>query len=77
MDAQDFIDAGNPDGAGQHCIGRDVGVLRKDRDKPYSGRGCDWAAYGLFRGPWEIVMPADGDKPQRSVWSFPLAEVTS
>ncbi|MBX6387033.1 MAG: hypothetical protein IRZ07_29325 [Microbispora sp.] len=29
----------------------------------------DWATYGLFRGPWEIVMP-DG----RSVWSFPLAD---
>ncbi|WP_158920606.1 hypothetical protein [Streptomyces sp. NBRC 109706] len=27
-----------------------------------------WAAYGLFRGPWEIVLP-DG----RSLWGFPLA----
>ncbi len=44
---------------GQECIGR------TDPDK-----GCNWAAYGLFRGPWEIVMP-DG----HSVWGFPLAEV--
>lgn len=52
---------------GQECIGRTLGAL-KDRAEKWTGRGCDWAAYGLFRGPWEIVMP-DG----RSVWSFPLA----
>jgi hypothetical protein len=42
---------------GQECIGRTD-----------PKRGCDWAAYGLIRGPWEIVLP-DG----RSVWGFPLA----
>jgi hypothetical protein len=52
---------------GQECIGRTLGVLAKT-GKKYEGRGCDWAAYGLFRGPWEIVMP-DG----HSAWSFPLA----
>ena len=69
---QDFIDAGSPDSAGQHCIGRNLGVLKKDAK--YAGRGCDWAAYGLFRGPWEIVLPAEGDKPERSAWSFALAD---
>lgn len=52
---------------GQECIGRSLGALAKNGGK-YKGRGCDWAAYGLFRGPWEVVLP-DG----RSVWSFPLA----
>jgi hypothetical protein len=52
---------------GQECIGRTLGVLAKTGGK-YTGRGCDWCAYGLFRGPWEIVMP-DG----RSAWSFPIA----
>lgn len=71
---QDFIDAGKPDAAGQHCIGRELGALTKGK---YDGRGCDWAAYGLFRGPWEIVLPAEGDRPERSVASFALAGVVS
>lgn len=65
--------------AGQDCIGRHLGAL--DRAKHASveayrkagGRGCDWAAYGLFRGPWEIVIPAEGDRPEKSIWGFPLA----
>lgn len=70
---QDFKDAGaSPAQAGQECIGRSLGALKKP--KPTNKRGCDWAAYGLFRGPWEIVLPAEGDKPERSVWGFPLAE---
>jgi len=52
---------------GQECIGRTLGALSGEKGK-YKGRGCDWAAYGLFRGPWEIVMP-DG----KSAWSFALA----
>ncbi|MFF4548636.1 VVA0879 family protein [Streptomyces sp. NPDC001406] len=48
---------------GQECIGRTLGVL-EGRET----RSCDWAAYGLFPGPWEIVLP-DG----RSVHGFPLA----
>lgn len=74
---QDFIDAGNPEAAGQHCVGRDLGVLSRPPgvdSRAWGGRGCDWAAYGLFRGPWEIVLPAEGDKPERSAWSFALAE---
>lgn len=74
---QDFKDAG-ADAAlcGQECIGRHLGALTNRGNANYQGRGCDWAAYGLFRGPWEVVVPADGDRPERSVWSFPLAEVT-
>lgn len=49
---------------GQECIGRTLGAL----EEGYTGRGCNWAAYGLFPGPWEIVLP-DG----RSVHGFPLA----
>ncbi len=59
--------------AGQECIGRSLGAL-EDRPTNDSGRsrakrGCDWAAYGLFHGPWEIVMPDGG-----SAWAFPLAD---
>ncbi|WKW87111.1 hypothetical protein SEA_NICOLE72_74 [Microbacterium phage Nicole72] len=45
------------DRLGQDCIGRWV-----------SGRGCDWAAYGLFQGP-EFVILASG----KQVPSFPIA----
>lgn len=49
-----------PDGAaqlGQYCAGNFT-----------PDRGCDWKAFGLFRGPVEIVMP-DG----HSAWGFELA----
>ena len=53
--------SGNPviasDVIGQECIGR------IDPDQ-----GCNWAAFGLFRGPWEIELP-NGD----SMWCFPIA----
>lgn len=72
---QDFIDAGDGNRAGQECIGRILGGLKPRPDGTKKGkRGCDWAAYGLFRGPWEIVMPAEGDKPERSAWGFALAD---
>lgn len=56
--------------AGQECIGRTLGALGNGE---YEGRGCDWCAYGLLRGPWEVVVPADEEKAERSIWSFPLA----
>ncbi|MFJ8345089.1 VVA0879 family protein [Streptomyces sp. NPDC094153] len=52
---------------GQECIGRTLGALTKGHGK-YTGRGCDWAAYGLFPGPWEIALPNG-----RSMHAFPLA----
>lgn len=55
------------DVVGQECIGRTLGALRKDIKK-YKGRGCDWVAYGLFGGPWEIALPSG-----RSMFAFPLA----
>lgn len=55
---------------GQECIGRSLGA--RDKRQTYSGRGCDWAAYGLFSGPWTIVLP-DG----REMYAFPLAEATA
>jgi hypothetical protein len=79
---QDFIDAGDANAAkaGQECIGRSLGALGRDakRDRKGimrapGGRGCDWAAYGLFHGPWAITLPAEGDKAERVVHSFALA----
>jgi len=52
--------------AGQECIGRSLGALS---DPQWTGRGCNFAAYGLIPGPWAIVMD-DG----REVRSFPLAD---
>jgi len=53
--ARDFPDGS--DQLGQYCVGN------------FIGRGCDWKAFGLIRGPWEIVLP-DG----RSRWGFALAD---
>lgn len=56
--AQDFRDAGaDPNDVGQECIGRHL-----------AERGCDWAAYGLFAGPWFVTMP-NGNQ----MACFPLA----
>lgn len=80
---QDFIDAGaDPALAGQECIGRSLGALsptakRNKYGQGVGSRGCDWCAYGLFRGPWAIVMPSEGDKPERLAYSFALAAATS
>lgn len=74
-----FVELGVGEKAGQECIGRQLGALDKSRFRDVTAyreagmRGCDWVAYGLFRGPWEVVLPAEGDKPERSAWSFPLA----
>lgn len=58
---------------GRECIGRTLGALDKVRGSvggAYSGRGCDWAAYGLFCGPWEIELPNG-----HTMHAFPLAPV--
>lgn len=56
---QEFRDLDvDPGRAGQECIGRHA-----------EGRGCDFAAYGLIPGPWEIALP-DSDRPLRA---FPIA----
>lgn len=65
------LDAGR---AGQECIGRQLGATTPT---PTNKRGCDWAAYGLFHGPWEIVMPAEDNMPERTAWSFALAGAVS
>lgn len=62
---QDFLDVGSH-AYGQECIGRSLGAL----DKDYNGRGCNWTAYGLFKGPWLVTLP-DGSE----IGCFPLAEV--
>lgn len=46
---------------GQECIGRTIGALSRDRGgEKYEGRGCDWAAYGLVRGP--VIVTLDNRK---------------
>lgn len=76
--AQDFKDAGVSaervaDVIGQECIGRHLGALSGAKPTTDSGRsltprGCDWCAYGLFRGPWVVVLPNG-----KEVRSFRLA----
>lgn len=51
---REFRDAGDGSRAGQECIGRLTGALT--RSGATNTRGCDWAAYGLFRGPWLITL---------------------
>lgn len=60
------VDVIASDVLGQECIGRTLGAL--DKQQTYTGRGCNWAAYGLFGGPWTVTLP-DG----RSMHAFPLA----
>jgi len=76
--AQDFIDAkSDPNQVGQECIGRSLGALTKDATgtdgRGHASRGCDWAAYGLFRGPWFITIQDSKTGGTRDVASFPLA----
>lgn len=43
---------------GQQCIGRVLGALSSGHQKgSYTGRGCDWAAGGLFSGPTYVELP--------------------
>ena len=57
---------------GQECIGRTLGALSTDQGKEYRGRGCDWAAYGLFSGPDFVEIP-NGDGTTRKVPTFEIA----
>lgn len=52
---------------GQECIGRTLGALAQGAEK-YQGRGCNWAAYGLFPAPWTVTLPDGG-----TMHCFPLA----
>lgn len=45
---------------GQECVGRHRGALEGEpgpQGRGQAERGCNWAAYGLLRGPWEVTMP--------------------
>lgn len=58
---------------GQACVGRFLGALgcrSNDEWTASGGRGCDWCAFGLFSGPWTVIMPNG-----KEVGSFPLADV--
>jgi hypothetical protein len=58
---------------GQSCIGRVLGALREKRQQDWTGRGCDWTASGLFRGPVRII-PDDGGG---EMFAFRMADPTS
>ena len=64
---QEFVDLGlDPNDAYQECIGRHVG-----------GKGCDWAAYGLFGtlGNGRIVKyEKDGKEVGMEVFDFAPVE---
>lgn len=77
---QSFKDAGaDPNRVGQECIGRHLGVLRREQPKGgYQGRGCDWAAYGLFQGPMFVITPEGKQIPSFRIAPAPAPEgVTS
>lgn len=71
--ANDFP-AEHRDALGQECVGRHRGALAGPPNPTGRGeatRGCDWCAFGLFSGPWEIEMPNG-----KTAASFPLAPAT-
>lgn len=75
--AADFIAINaDPQRVGQECIGRSCGALTKDAvgtdGRGHAKRGCDWAAYGLFPGPWVITVPTP-DGGTKDLSSFRLA----
>lgn len=53
---------------GQECIGRVTGAPEHGT-KGYAGRGCNWCAFGLFRGPW-LITTLDGE----TIGAFPVAD---
>ncbi len=57
---------------GQACIGRVLGALEERRQKDWKGRGCDWAAFGLFQGPLKVTLPNGS-----TVRSFHIAEAVT
>lgn len=47
-----------PERATKECIGRVAPVKMANGEfEPGEPGGCDWAAYGLFRGPAFVAMP--------------------
>lgn len=73
--ASDFPSPGS-ERLGQECVGRHRGQPAAENGHPANNdRGCNWCAYGLFRGPWIITIPAEGDQPERTMGAFPLATV--
>lgn len=55
---------------GQQCIGRILGACTGVTHTAYTGRGCDWAAGGLFSGPIYVELP---DPEPHWVPSFRIA----
>jgi hypothetical protein len=54
----------SPERAAQECIGRvrPAKMAGGEFDAGPDG-GCDWAAYGLFRGPNFVVLPDGSESP--------------
>jgi hypothetical protein len=53
---------------GQECIGRTLGTLSREVTK-WAGLGCNWCAYGLFRGPVQVTSE------EGTAYCFPIATV--
>lgn len=51
-DQKERLRAGNGWSIEQECVGRYL-----------TGVGCDWAAYGLFHGPFFVVRPSGNKTP--------------
>lgn len=65
---------------GQECVGRHLGALEGSGTKDGRGRadrGCNWVAYGLFRGPWIVTMPDGAELASFPLADAPVAEVAN
>lgn len=58
---------------GRQCIGRILGALEKGN---YDGRGCDWAAFGLFRGPEFVIKPDGREMPSFAIAPAPAGALS-
>lgn len=59
---RDFMAAGSKgEHAGRICIGRVVGALAVPA-ADWDGRGCDWTAFGVFRGPMVYLTDSGEEK---------------
>ena len=65
----------DPDRGYQQCIDRKKTL---ERDVPGVPKGhCDWAAFGLFGGPWIVTCPSEKEGVDESrVFVFPFARAT-
>jgi hypothetical protein len=61
LDSQGLTEETASQHLGQVCIGRLTGAPSPGTKT--TERGCNWAAFGLFRGPEFIIMPDGHEAP--------------